>query len=129
MHLLWKTAGIPVERKLPDRFSDYPLDSLINKEIDVYPEYTGTGLVSHLGMDPIYDPEECYETVKKEYEDQFQITWLDHSNVNDSEGLVVSKSAAEQYNLTTISDVWANASNLTLAGNGEFLKLLPLIPD
>ena len=32
--------------------------SLINDEIDLYPEYTGTGLLSVLGMDMITDPQE-----------------------------------------------------------------------
>ena len=31
--------------------------------IDLYPEYTGTGLVEILGRDAIRDPDETYETV------------------------------------------------------------------
>lgn len=42
--LALEDAGIPVERKLQIG-SQIIHDSLINKEIDVYPEYTGTGLV------------------------------------------------------------------------------------
>ena len=57
--------------------------SLINDEIDLYPEYTGTGLLSVLGMDMITDPQEVYDTVKEEYEKQFQLTWLDYSKASD----------------------------------------------
>lgn len=119
--LALEDAGIPVERKMQIG-SQIINDSLVNAEIDMYPEYTGTGLVTHLKMDPIYDPDECYDTVKKEYKEQFQVTWLEHSSVNDSEGLAVSTDAAEKYSLSTISDAWAHASDLVISGTGEFYE-------
>ena len=50
-----------------------------NGDIDLYPEYTGTGLISVLKMDPLTDPEEVYETVKSAYADQFDLVWLSAS--------------------------------------------------
>ena len=125
--LALEDAGIPVERNLQVG-SQLVTDAIRNDEFDVYPEYTGTALVSDLQEDPIYDPEECYNEVKKQYEDKWQITWLAHSDINDSEGLAVTKKCAEKYNLKTISDVWANSSNLTLGGNGEFYEGVSVYP-
>ena len=42
----------------------YKRQAIENGDIDLYPEYTGTGLISVLKMDPLTDPEEVYETVK-----------------------------------------------------------------
>ena len=94
--------------------------SLINNEIDLYPEYTGTGLLSILQMDMITDPEEVYRTVKDEYEKRFSVTWLDYSKANDGQGLVIRTDVAKQLGITTISDLQEHAPELRFASQGEF---------
>lgn len=119
--LALENAGVKVERKL-QLGSSVIHDAIVNDEIDFYPEYTGTGLINRLDAEPIYDPEECYQAVKKGYAEKFKITWLAHSNVNDAEGLAMPKVQAEKYGIKTFSDLWANASNLKLSANGEFYE-------
>ena len=86
----------------------------------MYPEYTGTALLSILGMDVITDPQEVYDTVKEEYEKQFQLTWLDYSQANDGQGLAIRTSVAEKLGIKTISDLQKHASELRFASQGEF---------
>ncbi len=95
-------------------------NSIVNDEIDLYPEYTGTGLLSVLGEDMETDPEKVYKTVKKEYEKQFNLTWLDYASANDSQGLVIRTEVANSLNIKTISDLQAHASELRFASQGEF---------
>ena len=95
-------------------------NSIVNDEIDLYPEYTGTGLLSVLGEDMETDPEKVYKTVKKEYEEQFNLTWLDYASANDSQGLVIRTEVANSLNIKTISDLQAHASELRFAWQGEF---------
>lgn len=95
-------------------------NSIVNDEIDLYPEYTGTGLLSVLGEDMETDPEKVYKTVKKEYEEQFNLTWLDYASANDSQGLVIRTEVANSLNVKTISDLQAHASELRFASQGEF---------
>lgn len=95
-------------------------NSIVNDEIDLYPEYTGTGLLSVLGEDMETDPEKVYKTVKKEYEEQFNLTWLDYAAANDSQGLVIRTEVANSLNIKTISDLQAHASELRFASQGEF---------
>ena len=95
-------------------------NSIVNDEIDLYPEYTGTGLLSVLGEDMETDPEKVYKTVKKEYEEQFNLTWLDYAPANDSQGLVIRTEVANSLNIKTISDLQAHASELRFASQGEF---------
>jgi osmoprotectant transport system substrate-binding protein len=119
--LALEDAGVKVERKL-QLGSSVIHDAIVNDEIDFYPEYTGTGLITRLGEEPIYDPEECYNEVKKGYADKFDITWLAHSDVNDSEGLAMLKTTAEKYGIKTFSDLWSHGSELKFAANGEFYE-------
>lgn len=94
--------------------------SLVNDEIDLYPEYTGTGLLTVLGMDMITDPQEVYDTVKAEYEKQFQITWLDYSPANDGQGIVITKEVSDRLGIRTLSDLQAHAGEIRFASQGEF---------
>ena len=117
--LALEDAGYTVERN-QGIASSVIHTSLINDEIDLYPEYTGTGLLSILQMDLITDPEEVYETVKSQYAKQFDVTWLDYAQANDGQGLVIKTDVAEKLGIKTISDLQAHASELRFASQGEF---------
>ena len=117
--LALEEAGYDVER-IFDIAGSVIHTSIVNDEIDLYPEYTGTGLISILQLDPITDPQEVYDTVKEAYEEQFSLTWLDYAQANDGQGLFISKAASDEYGITTITDLQANAQNLRFASQGEF---------
>lgn len=117
--LALEDAGYEVERKF-DIAGSLVHTALTSDEIDLYPEYTGTGLLSILGMDMITDPQEVYDTVKEEYEKQFQITWLDYSAANDGQGLAIRTKVAEDLGIKTISDLQKHAQELRFASQGDF---------
>lgn len=117
--LALEDAGFTVERKM-DIASSVIHTSLVSEEVDLYPEYTGTGLISILQMGALTDPQEVYDTVKEAYEDQFGIVWLDYAAANDGQGLFVSREVSDAYGITTISDLQANAGNVRFASQGEF---------
>jgi len=117
--LALEDAGYTVERKL-DIAGSLVHTAITSDEIDLYPEYTGTGLLSILQMDLITDPQEVYDTVKREYDDQFDLAWLDQSQANDGQGLVIRTSVAQELNIYTISDLQANADKIRFASQGEF---------
>ena len=117
--LALEDAGFTVERKM-NIASSVIHTSIVNDEIDLYPEYTGTGLISILKMDALTDQQEVYDTVKKAYDEQFGITWLDYAEANDGHGLFVSKKVSDEYGILTISDLQANADKIRFASQGEF---------
>ena len=120
--------GFKVERKLK-LGSSVVHNAIESGEIDMYPEYTGTGLTTILKEDPISDPEQVYEAVKKGYKEKFDIAWLEHSNVNDTEGLAITKDASDRLGgISTISEAWKHAGDLILAGNGEFMEREDSLP-
>ena len=89
-------------------------------DIDLYPEYTGTGLISVLKMEPQTDPEEVYALVKEEYRKQFDLVWLEKSQAADGQGLVIRTAAAKKLGIKTISDLQAHADELRFASQGQF---------
>ncbi len=93
--------------------SNVILNAIKSDQIDLYLEYTGTGLIS-LGMEPITDPDEVYEIVKEEFDKQFNIKWMKPYGFNNTYAMVVTKETAEKYNLKTISDMAKVANELTL---------------
>lgn len=111
--------GYPVERMFNIAGSVIHT-AITNDEIDLYPEYTGTGLLSILKLDLLTDPVEVYETVKAAYEEQFDLIWLNYAEANDGQGLVIRTETAERLGIRTISDLQANAGEIRFASQGEF---------
>jgi len=111
--------GFQVERKY-NIASSLVHTALVNKEIDLYPEYTGTGLLSILKHELVTDPQQVYDIVKDEYQKQFNLTWLDYSAANDSQGLVINAAVANRLGIRTISDLQKNAGEIRFASQGEF---------
>lgn len=117
--LALENAGYKVERKLNISGSIIHT-AIVNKDIDLYPEYTGTGLLSILKHSLVTDPKKVYEIVKAEYKKKFNIVWLNYSSANDSQGLVINRSVADKLGIKTISDLQKNASQINFATQGEF---------
>jgi osmoprotectant transport system permease protein len=86
-------------------------DALINKEIDLYPEYTGTGLLVILKpskqkvAELIDSRDSVYNYVKTEFEKRYNLTWLTPIGFNNAYALMMRKQQANQLNIRTISDL------------------------
>lgn len=118
--LALENEGYNVERKLNLGGTMVAHESLKNGEIDMYPEYTGTGLLNILEEKPLSDPQEVYDIVAKQYKEKFNLVWLESTNANDSQGLVTTRKIAEKYDLYTISRLAELAPELRLAAVPEF---------
>ena len=117
--LALEDAGFTVERRM-NIAGSVVHTSITSGEIDLYPEYTGTGLISILGMEAMTDQDQVYNTVKEAYNEQFGITWLDYAQANDGQGLFISRRASDAYGITNISQLQANADKLRFCSQGEF---------
>ncbi|GGY49539.1 glycine betaine ABC transporter substrate-binding protein [Streptomyces djakartensis] len=68
-------------------------------------EYTGTGWITYLGhTDPIADPHEQWEAVRKE-DAANGLTWLRPSSLDNTYALAMSQENAKKYGTKTMSDV------------------------
>lgn len=117
--LALEDAGFTVKRSFDISSSVIPT-ALEKGEVDLYPEYTGTALLTILKDDLETDPKAVYQTVKKQYKKKWNLVWLDMAEAADSQALVITTKAAEQYGIKTISDLQAHANELRFASQGEF---------
>ena len=111
--------GIPVQRRL-GLASSVVHETLLKGDVDLYPEYTGTGLLTVLKLPLETDPQKVYDTVKQHYAEQFDVTWLAAAPANDGQGLVVTRKAADIYAISNISELQRAAHKLRFASQGEF---------
>jgi osmoprotectant transport system substrate-binding protein len=118
--LVLEDAGFTVERRMNLGGTPVAQQALLNDEIDIYPEYTGTGLLTVLGLPVESDPQMVYDTVSREYLSQFNLVWLEPAPMNNTQALAMTRERADQLGIRTISDMVANASQLTMAGPPEF---------
>ena len=72
-------------------------DALLNDEIDVYPEYTGTGWTVHLGNEkPSSDPAELFKVTSEEDMKKNKIVWVGQSPFNDTYGFAANGDLAKK---------------------------------
>jgi osmoprotectant transport system substrate-binding protein len=82
--------------------------ALINGDIDVTWEYTGTGWINYLGnTDPIPDERAQYEAVRDADLSQNGVRWLPYSKLNDTYAFGVTEAYAQEHDLRTTSDMTA----------------------
>ncbi|GAA4336367.1 hypothetical protein GCM10023149_45030 [Mucilaginibacter gynuensis] len=86
-------------------------DALTNKQIDLYPEYTGTGLLAIIQASPkkvselTVDKDKTYQYVKTEFEKRYQIKWLTPIGFNNAYALMMRQKQATELRVKTISDL------------------------
>lgn len=99
-------------------------EALVNKQIDVCMEYTGTALLTILkAPQAITDPVKCYEEVKM-LDAKNGIVWLPYIPFNNTYCLMMRKADAEKLKIKTISDLSKyandNPGRVSFGLNAEF---------
>jgi osmoprotectant transport system permease protein len=86
-------------------------EALVNGQIDMYPEYTGTGLLVLLQPSRqqlralMGSKDQVYAYVKDQFEKQYQLTWLRPIGFNNAYALMMRRQQARELGLQTISDL------------------------
>lgn len=89
-------------------------------EFDFYPEYTGTGWNAVLKEDSIYH-EDMFAQLQDGYA-KLDMTWTGMMGFNNTYGLIVTREAAEKYDIKTYSDLAAVSENLIFGAEYDFFE-------
>jgi len=82
--------------------------ALLNGDIDLTWEYTGTGWINYLGnTEPIPDEQAQYEAVRDADLSQNGVRWLPYSELNNTYAFGVTEAYAQEHDLRTTSDMTA----------------------
>jgi osmoprotectant transport system substrate-binding protein len=117
-----EAAGFKVERKINLGTTLVAHEAVRTGAIDLYPEYTGTGLNAVMKAERVTDtdPSKIHEMVKNYYEKEFNLTWLKPSGVNNGYVIIVRPETAREKNLKTLSDLAKVATKLKIGAGPEF---------
>ena len=78
--------------------------ALVNGDIDLYPEYTGTALTTVLKVPPAHDPVAAMALVRAEYQARFGVEWMDPLGFNNTFAMVIRGEDARKSKTATLSD-------------------------
>ena len=119
---LLKAKGFTPDRKA-GMGSAAVRSALENGQVDVYWEYTGTGLqVFNKIMDKFATPEDAYKKIK-EVDAAKGIVWLNMSAANNTYAFAMNADDAKKMSLVTMSDLAKavkGGAKITFASNAEF---------
>jgi osmoprotectant transport system substrate-binding protein len=114
-----EASGIKVERKINLGGTLIAHKALEEKEIDFYPEYTGTMLLAVLKQETMTDRKAVYDKVKAEYAAKGLVV-LNETPFQNTYNMVVRPETAAKYKLETLTDLARVSKELKLGAGPEF---------
>jgi len=119
--LLESRTKLTVERRLGLAGTQVCFEALKSGAIDVYPEYTGTGLVSLLGEPANLGRSAAMSRVRSEFLSRWNLWWISPLGFESSFEIAVPQELAEREHLTTISDLARISGRLRGGFGHEFV--------
>lgn len=119
--LLLEAAGAKVDYKQSLGGTPVCQAAMEKGDIDLYPEYTGTGLFTVLKQQTVgLDGPTIYSQVSQMYKAKYNFVWLDAAPMNDNQALAMTAAGSQKFGITTISQMVAKADQITMIGPTEF---------
>ena len=113
-------------------------NAMINKQVDMTWEYTGTSLIIFNHINKRMSPQESYDTVKR-LDGKLGLVWLKPANMNNTYAFAMQRKRAEAEHINTMSEMvakieqvrktdpdnnWMLGLDLEFAGRSDGMKPL-----
>jgi osmoprotectant transport system permease protein len=122
---LLESRGLKVERRPGLGATEIAFGALRSGAIDVYPEYTGTGLIAilhdSLADSVLADPRAVFAHVAKRFAGEYRVRWLPPLGFQNTYAIAVTRATASKYHLRTLSDLARESSHLTAGFTADFI--------
>lgn len=118
---LLEARGIRVDRRPGLGATEVAFRALTSGAIDVYPEYTGTGLLVLLHEAPVGGAGEVYARVAAEFPRRFHARWLPPLGFENSYAIAMRRSSADSLGLRSLSDLARVAGTLRAGLTPDFI--------
>jgi len=118
---LLESRGRSVDRRPGLGATDIAFRALRTNAIDVYPEYTGTGLLAILHERPEGGAGMVFQRVSREFHDRFGVRWLPPLGFQNSYAIAVRRATADSLHLATLSDLAKVSSRLRAGLTPDFI--------
>lgn len=128
--LIEEHTDLKVKRKLALGGTMIAFQALASGEIDLYPEYTGTGYVTILKNKPTpgSSPEDMFKMTSDQMKAKHNINLLNPFGFNNTYVLAVTKEIANKYHLKTMTDLTRISHNLRFGCTPEFAARIDGLP-
>ncbi len=101
-----EAAGADVTDRISLGGNEEVRQALVDKDIDLYWEYTGTAWLVHLSnADSISEPQKLYKSVAKQDLKENDIEWLDPAPGNNTYAVAASQKTLDETGVSNISDL------------------------
>lgn len=118
---LLEARGFAVVRRPGLGATDLAFRALRSGAIDVYPEYTGTGLLAILGEPPRSDPRDVFAHVSSEFRRRYGVRWLPPLGFENTYAMAVRRETATRFGLRTLTDLARVGRQLTAGFTPDFI--------
>lgn len=126
--LIQGQTDLEVEEKFNLNGTMITMSAMESGELDTFTDYTGVLSANVLKESLSTDPEEVYQSVKEGMQEQYQMEVSKPLGFSNTYVFAVTKETAQEYNLTTLSQLIANASSLRLGCTTAFTQREDLLP-
>jgi osmoprotectant transport system permease protein len=116
-----EARGMKVDRRPGLGATEIAFRALTNGGIDVYPEYTGTGLLAILGEQPMTDKAAVFQKVSTEFRERYGVRWLAPLGFQNSYAIAVRRPMADSLHLKTLSDLAATNAKIRAGLTADFV--------
>lgn len=122
---LLESEGLRVTRRPGLGATEVAFEALRTNAIDVYPEYTGTGLLTVLrdSMTAAMreDPRRLFARVSDEFAKRYGVRWLPPLGFENGYAIAVRRETATRYRLRTLSDLARESGALRAGFTNDFI--------
>jgi osmoprotectant transport system permease protein len=118
---LLEARGLQVDRRPGLGATEIAFRAIRTGSADVYPEYTGTGLLAILAERPRPDPGEVFDRVSREFRRRWNARWLPPLGFENTYAIAVRRETAERHGLVTLSDLARVAPTLRAGLTADFI--------
>lgn len=131
--LLLESKGIPTVNKVQLGATKIVRYALTSGEIDIYPEYTGSGAFIFNDEKNLAwkNPKEAYDLVKKLDYDKNKVVWLQAAPANNTWAIAVRSDLADAHHLKTLEDLKQyldSGGPFKMAASSEFIERGDALP-
>ena len=119
---LLEHRGFKVDRRPGLGATEVAITAVRSGVVDVYPEYTGTGLLAVLHEPPEPDPARVFARVASEFLSRFGVRWLPPLGFENTYAIAVRRETATKYSLATLSDLARAGPQLSAGLTADFIE-------
>ncbi len=116
-----EARGMAVDRRLGLGATEIAFAALRSGAIDVYPEYTGTGLVAILRDSSRVSATQAFDRVARAFARRWSLRWLPPLGFENTYAIAVRRETAARFGLATLSDLARAAPRLTAGLTPDFI--------